>query len=65
MIIDNTQDKLNYILDRGFDIAIGKNESGVFLELIKDHKTLTQEDDINLFNVVDKTYQVLVGGGYN
>lgn len=64
MKIDNTQDKLNYILNKGFDITIGKSEKGVFLELIKDYKTLTQENDIDLFNVVDKTYKVMVGGGY-
>lgn len=65
MKVDNTQDKLNYIISKGFDIAIGKSEKGVFLELIKDYKTVTQENDIDLFNVVDKTYKVMVGGGYN
>lgn len=64
MKVDNTQDKLNYIISKGFDITIGKSEKGVFLELIKDYKTLTQENDIDLFNVVDKTYKVMVGGGY-
>lgn len=58
MKIDNTVEKLNYIINKGFDVTIGNYDTGIFLEISRDCKTIAQEKDINLYNVVDKTYKI-------
>ena len=64
MKVDNTLEKLNYIINKGFDVTIGNFDKGMFLELSNDYKTIVQEKDIDLPNVVDKTYKILREGGY-
>lgn len=64
MKIYNTVDKLNYIFNKGFDVQIGKYEQGLYLDIISDYKVIAQEKDIDLQNVVDKTYKVMRAGGY-
>ena len=64
MKIDNTIEKLNYIINKGFDVTIGNYDTGIFLELSKDYETVAQEKDIDLYNVVDKAYKILRDGGY-
>lgn len=64
MKIDNTVEKLNYIINKGFDVTISNVESVYVLEISRDCKTIAQEKDIDLYNVVDKTYKILRDGGY-
>lgn len=64
MKVDNTLEKLNYIINKGFDVTISNFDTGMFLELSNDYKTIVQEKDIDLPNVVDKTYKILREGGY-
>lgn len=65
MKADNTQDKLNYILNKGFTVNLTNTPNGVELELNLKGCYYTHENDIDLFNVVDKTYKVMAGGGYD
>lgn len=63
--VDNTQAKLRCILNKGFSVNITNTQDGVELRLSKNGVYFTSENDIDLFNVIDKTYKVMSGGGYD